>query len=127
VDEVPPILIAEDDESFSFILAATLESRGWKARRARTGMEVLRAVREGRPSLVLMDVHLAGMNGVLLSDLLRERLRGVPILLMSALPEDELRSMMAEAGAVDVLPKPFSLSRLVKRIERLLLQKSPVT
>lgn len=127
MEDVPSVLIAEDDKSFSFILAATLESRGWRPRKAATGMEVLRAVREERPALVLMDVNLAGMNGVLLSDLLRERLRGVPILLMSALPEEDLRAMMAEAGAVDVLPKPFSLSRLVKRIERLLLQKAPVT
>lgn len=124
MDDQPSILIAEDDKAFSFILAATLESRNWRPIRAHTGMEVLRAVRQQRPSLVLMDVNLAGMNGVLLSDLLRERLKGVPLLLMSALPEEDLRAKMAEAGAIDVLPKPFSLSRLVKRIERLLPQKA---
>ena len=123
MDAAPLILIGEDDQAFSFILAATLESRGWEAIRAHTGIEVLRAARARRPDLVLMDVNLAGSNGVVLSDLLRDRLRGVPVLLMSALPEEDLRAMMAESGAVDVLPKPFSLSRLVKRIDRLLLQQ----
>lgn len=124
MDAAPSILIAEDDPAFSFILAATLESRGWRPLLASTSMAVLRAVRAERPALVLMDVNLAGSNGVVLSDLLKDRLKGVPVLLMSALPEDELRARMAEAGAVDVLPKPFSLSRLVKRIDRLLLQQA---
>ena len=121
MDAVPLILIGEDDQAFSFILAATLQSRGWEVVRAHTGLEVLRAVRARRPDLVLMDVNLAGSNGVVLSDLLRDRLRGVPVLLMSALPEEELRAKMADAGAVDVLAKPFSLSRLIKRIDRLTL------
>ena len=125
MDDAPSILIAEDDQAFSYILAATLESRGWRTIQARTGLEVLRAAREARPSLVLMDVNLAESNGVVLADLLKDRLKGVPVLLMSALPEDDLRAKMAEAGAIDVLPKPFSLSRLVKRVERLLTQKAP--
>ncbi|HXG63043.1 MAG TPA: response regulator [Planctomycetota bacterium] len=114
------VLIVEDSRNLAFLAAEALKVAGYRVLVAYDGLTAVGLIRRERPDLVLLDVGLPGMDGVLLSGLLREwpALQEPPVILMSACPRDELQQKAEEVGAVDVLPKPFPLSRLVEKVRR---------
>ena len=65
----PLILVVEDEPGIASILTAYLQRDGLRAQHAADGLEGLRLFRQLRPDLVLLDIHLPGMDGL---DLLRE-------------------------------------------------------
>ena len=82
------------------------------------GAEALRAARERRPDLVLSDVIVPVMDGVELTRALRADpgLRDVPVILLSAVADDEARTQGLEAGADELLAKPFSAREVLASV-----------
>lgn len=105
--------MVDDDAALRLLVRVNLELDGFSVREAATLDEAEKALQEGRPDVVLLDVHLRGHD----SAPLRERLRaqGIPVALVTGSSDvDELRG---QADAV--LTKPFQPVTLVELARRL--------
>ncbi|HEX7046046.1 MAG TPA: response regulator [Gammaproteobacteria bacterium] len=113
------ILIVEDEPKIAELLADYLRAAGHAPRIIADGNEVVPAVREKMPDIILLDLMLPGRDGI---DLCRE-LRSftqVPIIMVTARVEEVDRLLGLELGADDYICKPFSPREVVARVKALL-------
>lgn len=119
------ILVVEDADSIREGLALLLEGEGYAVRTAPDGEAALAAFRERRPSIVLLDVMMPGVNGYAVCREIRKTDPSTPVVFLTARDgdADELRGM--EAGADDYVPKTASepvllahIAAAARRIER---------
>jgi CheY-like chemotaxis protein len=116
------VLIVDDDPGSLEILAVALLESGFSVRTAASAFEAIAEARRLRPSLVLADVVMPGMDGFELCATLKQdpNLGNVPVVLLTAAdPAREDRERSASVGAVDCLTKPVDLSGLVEVLRRL--------
>jgi DNA-binding response OmpR family regulator len=116
------ILVVDDDRRVVELLEVALGSHGYRVVSAANGEEALRVALREQPDLVVLDVRLPRRSGLEVCELLRQdpEDRRVPIILISAMGETEVRVDGLGRGADDFLSKPFSPKELVARIRRLL-------
>ena len=114
------VLIVEDDRPIAELVQMELEHRGMSARCAFDGPSGLAAVEEFKPSVIVLDIMLPGMDGVGVLRRLRQRGDRVPVIMLTArdTPADKIHSL--DAGADDYLSKPFDTGELVARVNALL-------
>lgn len=116
---VTRVLIIEDDEALCSHLCTHLGRRGFELHSANRADRGLEMALQNRMDLVLLDIMLPQGSGLsVLARLRREQ--GTPVILMSALGEEQDRINGFSQGADDYLPKPFSLAELDARIHALL-------
>ncbi|MPT17530.1 two-component system response regulator PfeR [Ectopseudomonas oleovorans] len=113
------ILAVEDDPLLASHLQSHLIGCGFDVTLSHDGSEGLHLAESEDFDLILMDILLPGTNGLEALQRLRER-RSVPVLLMSALGDEQNRIAGFSRGADDYLPKPFSLGELSVRVEAIL-------
>lgn len=113
------ILIIEDERKLGAVLTRYLQAEGFTVEVALDGPSGLAAAREGRPSLVILDLMLPGMSGL---DVCRElrRTSDLPVIILTARTEETDKLTGLELGADDYVTKPFSLRELVSRIRAVL-------
>jgi signal transduction histidine kinase/CheY-like chemotaxis protein len=111
-DERSGILIIEDDRAAAELLRAYLAGAGYRATVAGTGEDALAAARSRTPEAILLDVMLPGMDGWEVLRLLKrdERLRYVPVLIISVLDDREIGLAL---GARDYFVKPIDRQALL--------------
>ncbi|CAN3127008.1 response regulator transcription factor [Mycobacterium sp. smrl_JER01] len=121
------VLIADDDGVVRDVVRRYLERDGLDVCTAHNGTEALRLLGSRRIDVAVLDVMMPGPDGMALCRSLR---RGgdysVPVILLTALGEEEDRIAGLEAGADDYLTKPFSPRELALRV-RSVLRRSPAT
>ena len=130
----PTILVVEDDAGVARMLSATLEAEGYTPLVACTGEEgVSLAVRTG-PQLILLDLMLPGMDGFEVVQNLRGNARTahIPVMVVSARHDSEVKVRAFASHVDDYLTKPFNSEELLARIRTQLrhvqeLQLSPLT
>ncbi|CAA0110372.1 Transcriptional regulatory protein SrrA [Mycolicibacterium vanbaalenii] len=119
------VLIADDDDVVRDVVRRYLERDGLDVSIANDGTEALRLLGSQRIDVAVLDVMMPGPDGLSLCRSLR---RGgdytVPVILLTALGEEEDRIAGLEAGADDYLTKPFSPRELALRV-RSVLRRSP--
>jgi diguanylate cyclase (GGDEF)-like protein len=112
------VLLVDDRPENLLALEVSLEPLGQRLVRARSGDEALRAVLDEQFAVILMDIRMPGLDGFETMALLkqRERSRNVPIIFLSAMPEqlDGMRSY--SSGAVDYLLKPIEPEALRSKV-----------
>lgn len=113
------LLAVEDDPVFASHLIDHLQATGYSVSHCEDGEDGLRRAQAEDFDLILMDIMLPGTSGLEILQQLR-RCRGVPVILMSALGNEQDRITGFSQGADDYLPKPFSLRELSVRIEAVL-------
>jgi PAS domain S-box-containing protein len=120
----PLIVLAEDNEDSITMMLAFLQSRGYRVVVARNGVEAVQYVREHRPALILMDIHMPEMDGLDATRLIRANsdLASIPIIALTALAMPGDREKCLEAGADDYMSKPVRLRELRRMIRALLKQ-----
>jgi len=119
------VLIADDDVVVRDIVRRYLERDGHEVRIAGDGNEALRVLGSERIDVAVLDVMMPGPNGLSLCRTLRQG--GdftVPVILLTALSEEDDRIAGLEAGADDYLTKPFSPRELALRV-RSVLRRAP--
>ncbi len=114
------ILVVEDEDHVSKLLAALLEIRGYEnVQIANNGHEGVTKYKESRPSIVLMDLEMPVMNGYDSSREIKEYDPSAEIVLITANPESPFAQKTVEEGyASQVLAKPFSFDDLFEAIKR---------
>jgi PAS domain S-box-containing protein len=110
------LLVVDDDPDVRGFLAESLEGLGCTVVSAASGTEGLRAIREWRPDLVLMDYAMPGMNGADVAREARKLHPGLPIVFVTGYAESE-QLEAALGGDVPVLRKPFTLAQLASAVE----------
>ena len=117
------ILHVEDDASQQSLVRIALEPLdSCRVRSASDGFEALAMARVDLPHLLLLDLHLPGMDGVATLRGLRaiDGLRDVPAILLTAAGPERLDAEMRALGVREVLGKPFSPRRLAQTVARVL-------
>lgn len=113
------ILIVDDDEDLSFIIAEMLENYGYQVSRAKSGTEAFAMLSEHTYHLVLLDINLPEMTGFELLTELREQ-SNVPVIFASARTSETDRITGFDTGGDDYLPKPYSMQELLSRVNALM-------
>lgn len=115
----PIVLVVDDDPRIAAAIGLSLRNSGLRVLTAPGALEGVSIARTARPSAILMDVMMPGMEGSVAAALMKdcEELRQIPIILMSALPEEELRSRAAEIGAAGWVAKPFRKADLLGALQ----------
>jgi serine/threonine protein kinase len=111
------VLIVEDDEDIRDGLASVLKARGFRTRVAADGHDALELIRRKgwRPSVILLDLMMPVMDGrqFLASQADDPFLEGIPVLLVTAQPSDDVRSFASVRG---VVPKPLEMPALLQLV-----------
>lgn len=106
------ILIIDDDIHIGNMLEETLLQEGYRVFRAYSGTEALLALAQFRPDLILLDLMLPGLNG---EDVL-PKIKGIPVIVVSAKAEPDHKVELLLGGAADYVTKPFHMKELLARI-----------
>jgi two-component system response regulator HydG len=114
------ILLIDDDAGLCELIAADLEARGHKARRAVSAEDGLRILAENPVDVVVTDVNLHGMTGVELCRLVHERHEELPVVVMTAYGTLEGAIDAIRAGAYDFVTKPFEFDHFALVVDRAL-------
>lgn len=119
------ILVVEDSIIQARKLRLLLEKHGYRISIALNGLEAMAVLEDFTPDLIISDVVMPEMDGLELCRRIRshERLRFIPVLLLTALsePEDIIRGL--ESGADNFLTKPYDEAFLIKRINYILVNQ----
>src|SRR4051812_25591020 len=113
------ILVVDDTPANLQVLAGMLRDRGYKARPVPSGKLALLAARKDPPDLILLDVNMPEMNGYEVCERLKadEKLKGIPVIFISALTEELDKVKAFATGGVDYITKPFQMEELHARVE----------
>lgn len=120
-----PILVVDDDAKIVRLVRTYLERAGLRVVEARDGRMALAAIALEAPALVVLDVMLPEVDGLAVLRAVRRGGSKTPVLILSARGTVGDRITGLAAGADDYLPKPFSPSELVLRVERILERATP--
>jgi signal transduction histidine kinase len=120
----PLILVVDDDPQMLRFIGHVLEKR-FRVSTAPDGEAGLAAALQLVPDLILTDLMMPRMSGEQLVREIRRRpaLEGVPVMLLSAWSDDEMRVRMLREGALDYISKPFYADELLTRVANLVAQK----
>jgi len=119
------ILVVDDNESNRNMLSRRLQRQGHRVKLAENGKRALEMLREEDFDLVLLDVMMPEMDGYQVLEHLHadDKLRGLPVIMISALDQLDTVVKSIELGAEDYLPKPFNPVVLRARIGACLEKK----
>ncbi len=101
------ILLVEDNKINQMISAKMLQNKGIICDIIDNGEEAIETARNNKFDLILMDVHLPGINGTVATEQIRKFDRKTPIIALTAISLDENREMLLSFGMNDVITKPF--------------------
>lgn len=113
------ILICDDEKPYADAIKRVLRRAGFDTRTAPSGFEAGTELMLFKPALITLDLSMPGMSGFEVVSFIRERdsLRDIKILVISALPDEDLQKAIT-LGADAVLSKPFDNSELLDHIEK---------
>jgi DNA-binding response OmpR family regulator len=116
------ILVVEDQDSIRRMIEALVTARGYQVTAVSSGVKALDVASTDPPDIVLLDLNLPGQfDGFDVCTRLRgdPTTRTVPVVIISAMDDDESRARASAAGATAYYTKPFSPIALLKEIDRL--------
>jgi serine phosphatase RsbU (regulator of sigma subunit) len=113
------ILVVDDTPANLQVLSGMLKDRGYKVRPVPSGKLALLAAQRDPPNLILLDINMPEMNGYEVCEHLKadDKLKGIPIIFISALTEPLDKVKAFATGGVDYLTKPFQMEELHARVE----------
>lgn len=123
----PNILVVEDEAAQIEILAYNLTAEGFRVTRAETGDDALLLIEEDPPDVIVLDWMLPGVSGIEVCRRvkMRDDLRAIPIIMLSARSEEVDRVRGLETGADDYVVKPYSVAELIARVRTQLRRTRP--
>ena len=117
----PSVLVVDDSLTVRKITGRLLTRKGYAVLEAKDGIEALEKLREQLPDVMLTDVEMPRMDGFELTRHVRgdDRLKGVPIIMITSRTADKHRERASELGVDVFLGKPYEESALLRHIDAL--------
>ena len=121
------ILIVDDDKDLLLALSVRLASRGYQILRAPDAATAIIKAAQDKPDLILLDLGLPDGNGFLVMDIVKQlsSAANIPVIVVSARPQDVYKPAALLAGAKDYFEKPYDNGDLMRAIERELTAALP--
>ena len=113
-----PIWIVDDDQSIRFVLEKALVREQFAVRSFATAREVLAALDDDEPQVLVSDIRMPGGSGIELLSKVKERHPGLPVIIMTAYSDLDSAVSAFQGGAFEYLPKPFDVPKAVELIRR---------
>lgn len=113
-----PIWIVDDDQSIRFVLEKALTREDLPVRSFTNPRDVLAALDEDEPQVLVSDIRMPGGSGIDLLSKVKERYPGLPVIIMTAYSDLDSAVSAFQGGAFEYLPKPFDLPKAVELIRR---------
>jgi DNA-binding response OmpR family regulator len=116
---MPKVLIVDDNIYILELLETLLSKHGFEVEKVLHAKETFRTVRLSAPDLILLDIGLAGYDGIQICKELKSndsKFRDIPVILLSSLADLEKRYLESEAN--DFIQKPFNTKDLIAKIKR---------
>jgi DNA-binding response OmpR family regulator len=120
VTDRPLALVVDDDRTVRDVVTRYLDRAGYRVDVAGDGEQAMSAVACRMPDIVILDLMLPRLSGLEVCRRLRKQSIGLPIVMLTALGEEEDRVLGLELGADDYVTKPFSPRELVLRVASVL-------
>lgn len=117
---MPIISIVDDDDEVRAAIENLVQSHGLKAQGFASAEEFLQSPFAEQTACLITDVQMPGMSGVDLQDTLIKRGSKLPIIFISAFPQEQLQRQVEAAGALVFLGKPFDSLQLMACIQKAL-------
>lgn len=114
------VLIVDDDLTIRALVRTLLQAQGIKCHLAANGAEGVAMISEYRPSLVVLDINMPGMNGFEVLAKVRAEMPTVRVVMLTAREQEADIVQGFALGADDYVVKPFNPQELVARVKRLL-------
>ncbi len=120
------VLVVDDNPDLRIYVSGILRANGYQVRTARNGLEGLRIAKEFIPHLIVSDLMMPVISGLEMIREIRneEKLKGIPIILLTAKVDEETRIEGTERGADAYLAKPFNDRELLAEVRNLLALKA---
>ncbi len=114
----PAIVVADDEEDIRTLLRDLLTPHGYRILEARTGWELLETVQVERPSLIILDLRMPGIDGLRAAEEIRKcpHVRDVPVVVLSAAAEAHT-PRLHELGIRRILSKPFACVDVLEAVQ----------
>jgi FixJ family two-component response regulator len=116
VSEKPLIAFVDDDQAICEAMVRLLKAFGFVAEAFSSAEAFLQSGRLADTSCLITDVQLGGMSGLQLQRRLSELGCGIPVIVITAFPDDRIREQALKAGAIGFLSKPVTKDDLLGRI-----------
>lgn len=113
-----PVWIVDDDQSIRWVLEKALDRAGLSARCFSGGADMLDALEEELPSVLVTDIRMPGIDGLSLLKQIKETHPELPVIVMTAFTDLSSTVEAFQKGAFDYLPKPFDVNAAVALIRR---------
>jgi len=120
------ILVVDDEDTIREVVGRYLELEGFQVYEAADGFEALDAIKAHQPDLIVLDLMLPGIDGLSLTQHLRQD-REIPIIMLTAKSETSDRIRGLDLGADDYITKPFSPQEVVSRVRAVLRRVDSIT
>lgn len=116
------ILVVDDSNTNIVLLEAILADRGYKIDTALNVKDALHCIEKQKPDLILLDLLMPKISGFEFLEQLREdeRTKDTPVIVISALSDEENKNRTFRLGAVDFIIKPVDIQYLVDRVAKTL-------
>ena len=112
------VWVVDDDRSIRFVLRKALERAEIPSRAFERAEDVLEALREERPDVLVSDIRMPGMDGTSLLEEVKRRQPTLPVIIMTAYSDVESAVASFKGGAFEYLAKPFDVVKAVEVIDR---------
>ena len=113
------ILVIEDEKDIQNIIKAFLENADYKVETADDGLEGINLIQKNSYDLVLLDIMMPQIDGFVVCEMIRKN-NNVPIIILTALTDEESQLKGFDKLADDYITKPFSMPVVLKHIEAIL-------
>src|ERR1700756_3750061 len=117
-EPMKPVWIVDDDRSIRWVLEKALAREGIAYRTFASANEMLLALQQSRPQVLVSDIRMPGESGLALLSNIKQRYPEVPVIIMTAYSDLESAVAAFQGGAFEYLPKPFDVDHAIALIRR---------
>ncbi len=114
------ISIVDDDDSVRFAMESLLRSLGHVVHTFASAQDFLQSSCVDETACVIADIQMPGMTGIDMQGVLLQRGYTLPIIFITAFPDERIQERALTAGAICVLSKPFDSRTMIARLENAL-------
>jgi CheY-like chemotaxis protein len=119
------ILVVDDEQDIVTIIGKVLKKNGYEITTAKDGLECIDKVSREQPDLILLDNMMPNMDGPAVLSKLKasKETQGIPVIMVTALADQEHITGAQKSGAVEYIVKPFDYEVLLEKVAQALKSK----